>query len=123
MKHIDIVRTAKVNNEPITWIATIPTNSLNILTVNGINMVTTNRNYYLDTKAMKVRYETMSTEGASYDILLDIYVEFYPGIYIAYSIATENNITDKLQDAAEATKNATPEQIEELRVSLVRVGK
>lgn len=123
MKHIDIVNSAKVNGEIINWVATIPSKHLRTCTVDGYTIITTNRNYYLDTKAMKVRYQTMTTENASYDSLVDVYVEVYPGLYYPFGVATENNITDKLQSAAKVAKTLNPGHVDDFRKSLVRIGK
>lgn len=95
-KHIHISRTRK--NQP--WAATIPTSALHTTgTANGIKYATTRRNYFLDTAKNKLRYQTMSCEGASYNLLVDIYMEVpdHPGLYVFTSIATENSISDVLE--------------------------
>ena len=83
------------------WGYSIPLNAATVLhTVNGVRMLTTTRNYYLDTKQDKVRFQNMSTKGSSAKFYADVYPEVYPGLFARLGICTDNNLTEKLEAAA-----------------------
>lgn len=49
---------------------------------NGINGIHTTKNFYVDTKTMKIRYTSMTGDNASYNELRDYYLEIADGIYL-----------------------------------------
>ena len=58
--------------------------------LNGIKGVYTDKNFYLDTESLKIRYSTMTGGNASYNILRDYYLEITDGVYLFQLIGSDD---------------------------------
>ena len=76
-----------------------------ITSVNGTNVLVTKRDYYLDTKQDKVRYQTMSVENSSVKFYVDVYSEISPGMFVFHAIATDHTLSMIIDRAAKFADN------------------
>ena len=90
----------------LTWGLSIPLNDCTVKHyINGVNVLTTTRNYYYDSTQNKVRFTHMGTDDSSAKFYVDVYPEVYPGLYAHIGICTDANLTDKLEQAATQALN------------------
>jgi hypothetical protein len=88
------------------WAHAVNGSQFEVIEHGGYKFVATERNYYFAKSSnRKIRYHTMSTENASYEWLKDVYVEIDKGVYTYVFIASEDNMSEKL-DACVARGNA-----------------
>ena len=121
-KFIDITGQNKVNGKSIQWVKSIPAHNFTFITVDGVTMATIERNYYLDSKTNKIRYQTGSCENATYNHLYVVYGEVYPGIFARLGVTTEDSVSEMLTGKAAAIKRLTEQATDRFRSSLVRYG-
>lgn len=121
MQKITIARRhAKVGN----WSGKIPESAIAFRrTVNGIDIVATKRNYFIETKnGNKLRYETMSADNSSAEYYVDLYAEVAPGVFYGGWIATDSNLEFQLERLSQAVKGAAESEINDLINSFHQVA-
>lgn len=92
-KHIDI-QGMSIKTGP--WIHTVPAKPFTFLTADRVSFAIVERNYYLDTKTNKIKYQKTDCTMASYKHLYSVYMEVYPGLFAFTETATETSITTVL---------------------------
>lgn len=120
-KHIDLAKWYKENGIQQNWVHTVPASAFTFISANGVSLATTKRNYYRDSTADKIRYQTMDCSNASYDWLVDIFAEIYPGIFAFMGVASSDNITDKIESITLHCNALSNENIDLWRKSLRRI--
>jgi len=117
-KHIDITGSNKTQN----WIKTVPAKAFNFINANGVTFAAVQRNYYLDSKTGKIRYQSTNCDNASYNHLYYVYIEFYPGIFAFCGTATDgdNSMTQRIETALNKFSQLSEESINHFRESLIR---
>lgn len=120
-KHIDITG----SNKTLNWVKAVPAKNFKFINANGVTIAAIARNYWLDTKKDKIRYQSTGRaycSNASYNHIYNIYCEVYPGIFAYAGTATDspNSMAQRIERILDAFTNTDQETIENFRQSLKR---
>ena len=120
MKAIKIQGRGKVNGQVVSWFTRVPVNSFVKTKANGVDFRLTQRNYFLDSKREKVRYNTMQVGQANYNKIYNVYTEVN-GINLLVGTTTDMSLDEFLNRNAERIANIPKDQINEFTKNLVEV--
>lgn len=87
------------------WAKTVNAEFFTFMEKDGLQFAYTERNYYLDTREDKVRFETMAVGQASYKHLYDLYVQVNSNHWHHVGICTDDTLGASIADAVVRTKN------------------
>ncbi|HBG49467.1 MAG TPA: hypothetical protein DDW90_08210 [Cyanobacteria bacterium UBA9971] len=87
------------------WIHKVSTKAFTFKTVNGIRFAITENNYYLDTKADKIRYQFMSCAGCSWKHSYVIYMEVRPNVFVYFIQCTEYDLDMRIKQCSDVYHN------------------
>lgn len=119
-KHIDI-QGMNIHSGP--WVHTRSAKQFKFIEANRVTFAVTENNYYLDTKADKIRYHFMDCKNASYEHMYHVYMQVYPGLFAFCTSATEDSLTETLERYSKIYHDndySNNQQVDAWRQALIR---